>query len=291
MKSYFQAFAVSLIVLSPVAADAGLFEQLRDVVTAPVRAPVQATQDLLHGRPANEILQNQYNIRVGAPAVAANSTLQLIQQGHDFIMNVPRDAIQNNLGGDWLRGYDMLTASQRVQQEIAFTSGRFLSQCAATRQCSINQFAAMPLAASLRDAYKVYSGHAGPLDPQLIQLLSRVVPMQVLVAARWTAGNTPDMTVPGFLNSGHSAFGQPFAVTIANVMIFSQMPDLNTQNGVIWLLHEMFHIEQYMRYSSDLLESIDGFAVDYIGNYNAMENEAQSNAVARYNMLWSMAQQ
>jgi hypothetical protein len=69
------------------------------------------------------------------------------------------------------------------------------------------------------------------------------------------------------------------------------MPDLSTQNGAIWLLHELFHIEQYMRYSMNPLEAIDGFAVDYVRNYQGMENEAQSNAVARHQMLWNMAMQ
>jgi hypothetical protein len=269
-------------------ADAGLFEQLRDAATAPIRAPVKAAQDIARGRPPSEIVQNQLNIQVGAPAVAAGSTLQLIQRGNDFIHNVPRDVIRSNLGEDWLRGYDTLTASQRVQQEIAFTSGRFLAQCAATRRCDIGRMSAVPVAAAMRDAYKVYIGHSSPLSPQLIQVLSRMVPMHVLNAARWTVGNTPDMTVPGFLNSAHSAFGQPHAVTLANVMIFSQMPDLNTASGAVWLLHELFHIEQYMRYSPDVLESIDGFAVDYIGNYNAMENEAQTNAEQRFNSMRMM---
>src|SRR5690242_9849473 len=47
MNLFFKALAISLGVFSPVAAEAGLFEQLRDVATAPVRAPLQATQDLL----------------------------------------------------------------------------------------------------------------------------------------------------------------------------------------------------------------------------------------------------
>lgn len=76
-------------------------------------------------------------------------------------------------------------------------------------------------------------------------------------------------------------------MTLANVMIFSQMPNLQS-NDWVWLLHEMFHIEQYMRYSMDPLEAIDGFAVDYVGHYNEMESEAQNNAIARFNMLRQM---
>jgi hypothetical protein len=272
-------------------AHADFLKDLGNAVTAPIRAPAQLARDVIHGQPPNAIVQNQLNIRVGAPAVAAGSTLQLIQRGNDIVHSIPRTLISNNLGGDWLRGYDTLTASQRIQQELTFTTGRFLSQCAATGQCSIEQAAAMPVAAALRDAYKTYFNYSQPLPPQLAMMLGRVVPPQVVNAARWSVGNTPDMTVPGFLNSGHTAFGQNHAVTVGNIMIFSSMPNLNRSDDVVWLLHEMFHIEQYMRYSGNPLESIDGFAVDYIRNYSGMEDEAQNNAVARYNILYSFAQQ
>jgi hypothetical protein len=100
------------------------------------------------------MVQNQLNIQVGALAVAAGTGLQLFQRGNEFVQSIPRDFISNNLGGDWLRGYDILAASQRVQQEMSFTMGRYLAQCAATRQCSPDQAAAMPVAAALQDAYK-----------------------------------------------------------------------------------------------------------------------------------------
>src|SRR3954469_5258805 len=151
-------------------AQAGFFEKLRDAATAPVRAPAQAVQDVIHGRPPSEVVQNQLNIQVGAPAVAAGSAIQLIQKGHDFVQSIPRDFIANNLGGDWLRGYDTLTASQRLQQEMSFTMGRYLAQCAATRQCSPDQAVAMPVAAALRDAYKVYFNYSRPIDPQLVAM-------------------------------------------------------------------------------------------------------------------------
>lgn len=149
----------------------------------------------------------------------------------------------------------------------------------------------MPVAAALRDAYKTYVAYAYPLPPQLVQMLSRVVPQHVIVSARWSVGNTPDLTLPGFLNSGHTVAGYGHCVTIGNIMIFSRMPDLSQKADVIWLLHELFHIEQYMRYSTNALESIDGFAVDYVRSYNAMEGNAQNQAVNRYNILYSFAQQ
>jgi hypothetical protein len=264
---------------------AGFLEDVGRAVTAPITAPLQATRDVLRGAPPSQIIQNQYNAQVIPQVQVMQNAAQIVQAGHNFVMSVPRDAIQRNLGGDWVRGYDFLTASQRVQYELAFTSGRYLGRCLQAGQCGINQLAAMPVAAAMRDAYKVYVTYSYPLDPNVLQILNRVVPPQVLYAARWSIGNTPDMTVPGFLNAGYTAFGNGHAVTLGNVMIFSQMPDLSNGNGWVWLLHELFHIEQYMRYSSDALESIDGFAVDYVNNYQNMESEAQNNAVARYNQL------
>ncbi len=285
---FFQKYLLlpAFFAISTSSAYAGNFlEEAGKALAAPVTAPVQVLKDLSAGKPANEIVQNQINIQVGAPAVAAGSAISLIQQGNDFINKVPRDAIESALGPDWRQGYDILTASQRIQMEIAFTGGRYLAGCAATGACGLNQLTAVPVAAAMRDAYKAYWGQSQSLDPQLINVLSRAVPFGVLSSARWVVGNTPNMTVPGFLNYGHSAFGTQHAVTLGNLMIFSQMPDLNTPSGSVWLLHELFHIEQYTRYSTDPLEAIDGFAVDYITNYNGMESEAQSNAVVRFNFL------
>jgi hypothetical protein len=262
----------------------GFLDDVGKVVTAPIRAPIQATKDILQGAPPGKIIQNQVNIQVAPQAHVFQDAATVVQRGHDIVTNIPRDAIQRNLGGDWVRGYDILTASQRIQFEMAMTSGRFLAQCAQTQQCNINQLTAIPVAAAMRDAYRAYVTYSYPLDPNLMSVLSRVVPPQVLGSARWAVGNTPDFTVPGFLNSANGLFGSQHAVTLANVMIFSQMPNLQS-NDWVWLLHEMFHIEQYMRYSPEPLEAIDGFAVDYVGHYNQMESEAQDNAVARFNIL------
>ena len=274
--------------VSLTSANAGFLNDVAKVVTAPVRAPIEATRGVIQGKSPGQIAQQQIDLHTVPQGRLIQSTTAAVQKGNDFVVNIPRDAIRRNLGGDWLRAYDLANSNQRLQHEIAFTGGMFLGHCVQTKQCGLEQFAAVPVAAAMRDAYKVYVSHSVPLDPNPVQALSRVVPQHVLAAARWTVGNTPDMTAPGFLNSGHSAFGQAHAVTLGNLMIFSKMPDLNNANDWIWLIHELFHIEQYMRYSMNIFESIDGFAVDYVRNYGGMENEAQSNALARYNRLQQM---
>lgn len=269
-------------------ANADLFKSIGKVITAPVTAPAQLANDLIHKKPAGQIVQNQLDLRVKPQGEIAQEAAKVVERGHQIVQSIPRNAVQS-LGGDWLKAYDTLTAVDRIKAQMAFTGGRFLTACMiSTSNCDPRRLGAMPVAAAMRDAYKAYIGYGIPLDPQTKMVLSRVVPIPVLEAARFAIGKTPDFTVPGFLNFGNSVAGSDHAVTLANLMIFSSPPNLNTQNGLIWLLHELYHIEQYMRYSGHPLEAIDGFAVDYIAHYQGMENEAQNNAVQRFNMLMTL---
>lgn len=207
------------------------------------------------------------------------------QQVQETIMGVQREAIRSTLGDDWARGYDILTASQRVQYEMQFTSGRFLGGCLQGEQCSVESITAMPVAAAMRDAYKMYLPYGSPPDPMLLQYLSPVVPPHVLSAALFTVGATPDFTVPGMLNAGYELAGNRHAVTLGNLVIFSSQPDLSLCDDLNWVLHELFHVEQYMTYSSDIFESIDGFAVDYTYNFSEIEDDAQNTADERMGRL------
>lgn len=92
------------------------------------------------------------------------------------------------------------------------------------------------------------------------------------------------MSVPGFLNSGNEIAGRGHAVTIGNLILFSRPVDM-TDGDTWWVLHELHHVEQYARYSSNVMESIDGFAVDYLQYSGNMENEANDVATARLNQL------
>jgi hypothetical protein len=273
----------AILCLPGQSAQADIFGDVARVITAPITLPAQTTINILRGddpaAPGREVVN-----RAGSVVTQSSNEFQRAQS---VFMQVPRDAIQNNLGGDWIRAYDALTASQRVQFELAATSGRFLGGCMQGQPCNLQQLTAAPLAAAMRDAYKMYSGYATPLTPSTIQILSSVVPMNVLQNARIAIGATPDFTVPGMLNAGWTVTGNGHAVTLGNVMIFSRPLNQNNLSDWVWLLHEMRHTEQYMSYSSDVLESIDGFAVAYISNSDAMEADAQNLAVQRMNYLCS----
>ena len=179
------AIALIAAVFLNSAANAGILDDAVRIVTAPVRAPIQATRDVLQGAPPGQIIQNQANIHVAPQAHVFQQAANVVERGHNIVTQIPRNIIQNNLGNDWLRGYDALTASQRVQFEIAFTSGRFLGHCLqSVQQCNPRQLGAIPVAGAMRDAYRAYVTYTYTLDSYLIQVLSRVVPQHVLAAAR-----------------------------------------------------------------------------------------------------------
>lgn len=276
------AFALAGLSVTSVPAHAqGFLEQVARTVTAPITLPLETTIQVLRRDDPAEPLRRA----AGDAGAVVTQSVDVAQRVHQQIANVPRDAVQRNLGGDWVHAYDTLTGSQRVQAEMGFTAGRFLGGCLQGQPCSVNQLVAMPLAASLRDSYKIYIGQSVPLDPNLIRVLSRVVPIQTLYNARIAFAATPDFTAPGFLNAGYTVFGQGHAVTIGNLMVFSQPLNLNNRSDWNWLLHELRHTEQYASHSGDVFESIDGFAVDYLQYSGSMENDAQSTADARQGQL------
>lgn len=261
---------------------AGIWEDVARTVVAPVTAPYEMTARVLQGRSPEDAVRAQ--LRAPGNVLATGSTLA--GNLSTTVYSLPRDNIRRELGPGWVDAYDTLIANNRVQAQIASTSGRFLGGCMQGQPCNLQQLTAIPLAGAMRDAYQVYAPYSMPLHPQLIQALSSAVPMQVLTAARVSVGNVPNMTVPGLLNASHRTVGNAHAVTLGNVMIFSRHINFSNRDDLIWFLHELHHVEQYMRYSPDILESIDGFAADYIYHYNSIENQAENAAAQRINMLW-----
>lgn len=268
------AFATFPVYALPSVCSGDIFSDIADIALAPITAPFEATKAIIEGDDPTKVVTDP--IQSGGRVI--NQVVQDVERVHDVISQSSRDLISNNLGDDWARGFDILTSSQRISFEMQMTGGRFLGDCLQSGQCDVRKVAALPVAAAMRDAYKMYIDYSSPLDPQLQQYLSVVVDWRVVSQARITVGSTPDFTIPGFLNAAYEASGSGHAVTLGNLMVFSRQPDLSTCDDFIWLLHEMRHIQQYMGYSNNVLESIDGFAVDYIDNYGGMEDDAEATA-------------
>ncbi len=254
-----------------------------NLVTAPITAPLEATKDIINGDDPGTVVTKRID-KVGQNIQRVTNGAEQVQR---VVLNLSRDSLRNGMGDDWAKGFDILTASERVKFELQLTSGRFIGGCLRGDPCDLQHLAAMPLAAAMRDAYKTYYPYSAQMNGQLQQTLSVVIPPNVLQTARFTVGSTPDFTVPGFLNAANEAFSQGHAVTLANVIVFSRDTDTSTCGDFIWMLHELRHIQQYMYYSGDVLESIDGFAVDYMSNYESMEQDAQNTALGWTRQLGS----
>lgn len=264
----------------------GFAQRLKDIgrtILAPVTAPIESTIKIIKGDDPKSAIISPWE-----PAGRVlEKTSDKFQRAHDVFCTLSGNKIENSLGKDWRKAYETLTAIQRVQFELTTTAGRFLGKCLQGDPCSLNELVAAPLAAAMRDAYKIYFNYSFPLPQQIVNALSRIIPYNIAASARWTVGNTPNFSVPGFLNYGNSVFGYKHAVTLGNVIIFSEWPDLNTYGGWEWLLHELYHYEQYLSFNNtDVFEGIDGFAVEYIQHHRSMENAAKTRATERLNELW-----
>jgi hypothetical protein len=202
-----------------------------------------------------------------------------VRQGtSDIFYAVASDEIEKNLGSDWERAYRNLTSQERIQSELENTAGRYLGKCMQGKPCNLETLVSGPVAASLRDAYKYYSRYAEPLRAREIEILSRAVPVNTLREARIAIGRLPDLSLPGFLNSANQATADGYAVTIADLIVFSQDINLNNDTELLWLLHELQHSRQYAKYGSNWGEAIDGFAGAYVKDYSKFERDADKTA-------------
>lgn len=257
----------------------GIFNDIKDFALAPVQLPVNiargnnVVQSLAGSfQPAGRIIQRGSNI---------------FQHAQNVFTTLPASAIESTLGTNWRRGYEKLTMKERVQFELAMTGGRYLGGCLSGNQCNVYQLVAGPLAASLRDTYKIYIGYGKPLPPNIIQKLSGVIPLDILNSTRYIISSSPEFSVPGFLNFGSEAIGSGgHAVTIGNLIIFSRSLNLDNYSDREWLIHEIAHIEQYKQYNyNEPLEAIDGFSIEYVKNWQGLEQNAQNTARFRVNQL------
>jgi hypothetical protein len=234
---------------------------ISNAIVAPFTAPIEVPRRIIRGDNPRDVLHDQFRQQGNAVADVANR----VQELQNFISQTPRSTIEQVLGREWVDAYDLISGSQRVQTELVTTAGRYLGHCIRGSPCGINELAALPLAAMLRDAHKVYSSYAQPLPDQAVQYFANFIPVELLRYARVVIGSTPNYTIPGFLNTAHSWAGAGHAVTVGNIMIFSRGLNFSRCSDVIWFLHELKHVHQYVSINSDhILEAIDGFSVQYL---------------------------
>ena len=130
------------------------------------------------------------------------------------------------------------------------------------------------LTAALNHAYATHIPRSRPLPEPVRDFLRGLIPDEVLNSARYTV-STEEITLPGLLNHGNrELLGQDHAVSIENLIIFSREPTFERPGDARWWAHELGHHLQYRR-----LGGVAGFAAEYVRNFQALEQEAESYGV------------
>ena len=130
------------------------------------------------------------------------------------------------------------------------------------------------LTAALNHAYATHIARSQPLPAPVRDFLRGLLPDEVLNSARYVV-SSDEITLPGVLNHGNrELLGQDHAVSIENLIIFSREPTFNRPGDARWWAHELGHHVQYRR-----LGGVAGFAAEYVRNFQALEQEAESYGV------------
>jgi hypothetical protein len=105
-----------------------------------------------------------------------------------------------------------------------------------------------------------------PIPRQVHQALLGYFPAAMLRKVRYASGHADTITVPGLAVT----YGHTDAVTLADVILFRD-DDAARSDAKLWA-HELTHVMQYERCG------IEGFALRYFQDANAVEQEARDNA-------------
>jgi len=136
------------------------------------------------------------------------------------------------------------------------------------------QLGSMGLARVLRQTQQYYAGRGNPLPAAVKVMLSITFPREILDSVR-VVDTDAEGSLPAIINEVQTNFGEAVggqsAVTIDDIIAFSEIPDLSS---VDFWAHEIQHVMQYRQ-----LGGIDAFAAAYTRDYRQLEGDA--NAVAR----------
>lgn len=133
------------------------------------------------------------------------------------------------------------------------------------------QLGSMGLAGVLRRAHQYYAGRGKPLPDAVKVMLSISFPKEVLDRVR-VIDTDAEGSLPAIINELQTNFGDALggesAVTIGDLIAFSEIPDLSE---VDFWAHEIQHVVQYRE-----LGGIDGFAAAYTRDYQKLERDANA---------------
>lgn len=122
-----------------------------------------------------------------------------------------------------------------------------------------------------RDYYLSLKGTV-PLPSSVKDLMKNGFSMTLLDSVRIVQSDSFDLALPGTINMGQKFFsGHEHAVTLDNVIVFSEIPDADGEQ-LEWWAHELHHVKQYGKWG------IAGFAKRYVEDWDRVETEADEEA-------------
>ncbi|WP_306260403.1 DUF4157 domain-containing protein [Pararhizobium sp. IMCC21322] len=233
---------------------------------AKVTVPTQAAIDVVRGKKTpDEAITGIMNDAQTA-ATGTGEVVQMVNQVTRDVTNIPDQTFEKlaeSIGGDVGKViYQIGTGPNRLVREFGFTSVDAGAAILQGRDPAI--IIAMPLAAAIRDARNKHIDAALPLPDDIKKVLTPIIPRHVLDRARYTVGSVK-MSLPGIIDK----FGDQDAVTLDDVIVFFQEPELQNASQIELLAHELYHVYQYSEWGVDL------FAYRYLINHGKVEAEAE----------------
>jgi hypothetical protein len=139
---------------------------------------------------------------------------------------------------------------------------------------ALGRLGSQALAGLLRRAYDSYAGAGHPVPDAVKVLLSITFSPELLDSVR-VVDSDAEGSAPAILRELQTSFGEAvggdYAVTIGNLIAFSEIPK---PSEIDFWAHELRHVVQYRQ-----LGGIDAFAAAYTRDFKKLEGEA--NAASR----------
>jgi hypothetical protein len=126
------------------------------------------------------------------------------------------------------------------------------------------------LAAAIELAASEFRNSAKLVPASIRSVLTDHYREEVIDRARFTVG-TVGINLPEAVVGTRKALGDAYAVTVDDVIVFSEEP-ADTVEGRHWWAHEMRHVAQYSEWGVSL------FAYRYLTDWKAVEADAESLA-------------
>lgn len=245
-----------------------LKDRLEDVKKIPnsiphVPNPIQPQIDIITGTPPKQAFSD-FVKNNGNTIVTVVDKARTVSNTAEMPLSNAVQAVGGKYG---TIAYEILSGTQRYQREFVFSA----ADGAANILQGQDPLAALalPLAAAIRDARSKFYNESKPLPDKLIQLLAPVLPMPLLHRARYAKGELK-IALPYIINSEKKMFeNEPtHAVTVDDIIVFSNVPGCETESDVVWWAHELHHVHQFSQWG------VDQFAFNYLKHSGRVESEA-----------------